>query len=104
MAYSVSQRTREIGIRVALGADRSDVIGMVVGKGMTMVAVGVGLGLAASIGASRLMAGLIYGVSAVDPITFVGVPGLLCLVALAATFLPAWRAASVHPMVALRAQ
>jgi len=104
MAYSVSQRTREIGIRVALGADRSDVIGMVVGKGMRMVAVGVVLGLAASLGASRLMAGLIYGVSAVDPITFVGVPGLLCLVALAATYLPAWRAASVHPMVALRAQ
>ena len=104
MAYSVSQRTREIGIRVALGADREDVIGMVVRKGMTMVAIGTGVGLVASLGASRLMAGLIYGVSTADPVTFVAVPGTLCLVALIATLLPARRAASVHPMAALRSQ
>jgi ABC-type antimicrobial peptide transport system permease subunit len=76
---------------------------MVVRKGMTLVAVGVVLGLAASVAASRLMAGLIYGVSALDPITFVGIPSLLCAVALLATYFPARRAASVDPMLALRA-
>ena len=103
MAYSVSQRTREIGIRVALGADHSNVVGMVVRKGMVLVAIGVVLGLAAAVAASRLMAGLIYGVSALDPITFVGIPSLLCAVALLATYFPARKAAAVDPMLALRA-
>jgi ABC-type antimicrobial peptide transport system permease subunit len=104
MAYSVSQRTREIGIRVALGADWKQVVGMVVRKGMTLVAIGVVLGLGAAFGASHFMASLLYGVSALDPVTFVGVPGLLIVVALLAAFLPARRAASVDPMLALRAE
>jgi len=104
MAYSVSQRTREIGIRVALGADSGSVVGMVIKKGMTMVAVGVVLGATIALGASRLMSNLIYGVSAVDPVTFLGVPGMLVCVALLATYLPARRAASVDPMKALRSE
>jgi predicted permease len=104
IAYSVSQRLREIGIRMALGADQGRVVGMVIRKGMVLVAVGVMLGLAASLGASRLMAGMIYGVSPVDPVTFLGVPSVLCLVALVATFIPARRAAAVDPMQTLRAE
>lgn len=104
MAYGVSQRTREIGMRIALGADRGRVIGLLVREGMATVGIGAALGLAAALAASRLMAGLIYGVSTVDPVTFFAVPGLLGVVALAATYLPARRAASLDPMVALRAQ
>jgi ABC-type antimicrobial peptide transport system permease subunit len=104
MAYSVTQRKREIGIRVALGASWGQVVGMVVRKGMLLVGVGVGVGLLASFGASRFMAGLLYGVSALDPLTFVGVPGVLCAVALLASFIPARRAASVDPMMTLRAE
>ena len=104
MAYSVTQRKREIGIRVALGASWGQVVGMVVRKGMLLVGVGVGLGLLASFGASRFMAGLLYGVSALDPLTFFGVPGVLCAVALLASFIPAQRAASVDPMMTLRAE
>jgi predicted permease len=104
MAYSVTQRTREIGIRVALGARWGQVVGMVVSKGMLLVGVGVGLGLVAALGASRFMAGLLYGVSAMDPLTFIGVPGVLCAVALLASFIPARRAASVDPMMTLRAE
>ena len=103
MAYTVSQRTREIGIRVALGADTGNVIGMVIKKGMTLVGIGVILGGGAALGASRLMGNLIYGVNTMDPLTFLGVPGMLCAVALLATFLPARKAASVDPMKALRA-
>jgi len=102
MAYSVSQRTHEIGIRVALGAATGSVVGMVIKKGMTMVGVGVVLGAGLAIGAGNLMQGMIYGVSAIDPITFLGIPGMLCAVALLATYLPARRAASVDPMKALR--
>ncbi|UCG86753.1 MAG: ABC transporter permease, partial [Gemmatimonadota bacterium] len=104
MAYSVTQRTREIGIRVALGANWRQVVGMVIRKGMFLVGVGVALGLLAALVASRMMAGLIYGVSAVDPATFLGVPTLLCAVALLASFLPARRAAGVDPMMTLRAE
>lgn len=104
MAYSVSQRLREIGIRMALGADQGSVVGMVVRKGMGLVTIGVVLGLGAALAASRLMAGMIYGVSAIDPATFFGVPGLLCVVALLATFVPARRAAAVDPMGTLRAE
>jgi len=104
MAYSVSQRTHEIGIRVALGAATGSVVGMVIRKGMTMVGLGVGLGAALALGASQLMKNMIYGVSALDPITFLGVPSVLCAVALLATYLPARKAASVDPMKALRAE
>jgi len=104
MAYSVSQRVREIGIRIALGAPRGQVVSTVIRRGMVLVGLGVILGLGASLGASHFMASLIYGVSAVDPLTFFGVPGLLGVVALVATFLPARRAASVDPALALRAE
>jgi predicted permease len=103
MAYAVSQRVREIGIRIALGANRRRVIAMIVREGMALVGVGAAFGLVAGLAAGRLMGGLIYGVSPIDPVTFVGVPGVLSAVALAATLLPARRAASVDPMVALRA-
>ena len=88
---------------MALGADHGNVVGMVVRKGMTLVAIGVVVGLAAALAASRLMAGLIYGVSALEPITFVGITSLLCAIALLATYFPARRAASIDPMLALRA-
>jgi predicted permease len=102
MAYTVAQKGREIGIRVALGAQRSQVVGMVLLRGMKLVAVGVVLGLAAAAGLSYYTAGLLYGVEAVEPITFLGVPAVLGLTALTATYLPARRAAGVDPMRALR--
>ncbi len=103
MAYSVSRRRREIGIRVALGADRSRVVRMVLGKGMRLVGTGVVLGLGAAIFFSRFAHSFLYGVSALDPVTFLSIPALLCAVAGVANFLPARRAASVDPMNALRA-
>jgi putative ABC transport system permease protein len=102
LAYSVARRTREVGIRVALGADGGRVIGMVVREGMTMVSVGVAVGLALSAAAMRPLAGLLHGVSAVDPLTFAGVAVMLMVVALLASYIPARRAANVDPMVALR--
>ncbi len=102
LAYSVARRTREVGIRVALGADRGRVVGMVVREGMTMVIVGVAVGLALSAVAMRPLAGLLHGVSAVDPLTFAGVAVMLTVVALLASYIPARRAANVDPMVALR--
>jgi predicted permease len=104
MAYSVTQRTREIGIRVALGANWGQVVRMVVKKGMGLVGIGVVLGLLAAFGTSSFMAGLLYGVSALDPVTFIGVPGMLCAVALLASFIPARRAAAVDPIKTLRAE
>jgi predicted permease len=103
MAYSVSRRRREIGIRVALGADRSRVVRMVLWKGMRLVGTGVVLGLGAAIFVSRFAQSFLYGVSSLDPVTFLGIPALLCAVAGLANFLPARRAASVDPMSALRA-
>lgn len=104
ISYSVAQRTRELGIRIALGAQRSDVLKLVVRQGMSLTAVGVLFGVAASIGLTRLMAKLLYGVSATDPITFGGLSMTLFGVALLACWLPARRASSVDPVVALRAE
>ncbi|HEY4211823.1 MAG TPA: ABC transporter permease [Steroidobacteraceae bacterium] len=102
MAYSVSQRTQEIGIRMALGAQTSDVFRPVLGQALRLAMVGVGIGLALSFALTRLVASQLLGVSATDPLTFVGASCLLCAVALAASVIPARRAAKVDPLIALR--
>ncbi|MGZ4985794.1 MAG: FtsX-like permease family protein, partial [Chthoniobacterales bacterium] len=104
MSYSVSQRTREIGIRMALGAQRADVLRLVVRQGMLLTLVGVALGLGGSLGLTRLISSLLFGVSATDIGTFGAVSTLLLLIALLACWLPARRASGVDPMVALRTE
>jgi len=102
MAYAVAQRTRELGIRLALGASRSEVMRLVVGHGLRLTALGVTAGLAASYAVTRFIASLLFGVSATDMVTFVGVALLLAGAAVAASYLPARRATRIDPMVALR--
>jgi putative ABC transport system permease protein len=102
IAYSVAQRTREIGIRIALGARRSDVLGMILKQGAKIALLGIAIGLVAAFGLMRLMASLLFSVSAFDPITFISIALMLAIVALAACYVPARRAMKVDPMLALR--
>ena len=104
ISYSVAQRTRELGIRIALGAQKSDVLRLILRQGMTLVAAGVVFGIAASLGLTRLIASLLYGISASDPLTFFLLSAALMLVAFIACWLPARRASAVDPIVALHAE
>jgi ABC-type antimicrobial peptide transport system permease subunit len=102
LAYSVRRRMREIGIRMALGAQRGDILRMILGQGTNLALIGTGIGIAAAFGLTRLMASQLFGVTATDPVTFLSVAVLIVLVALAACYIPARRATKVDPIVALR--
>ena len=102
MNYSATQRTHEVGIRMALGATRADIMRLVVGNGMMLTLIGIGIGVAASLVLTRVMASLLFGVTATDVPTFLGVSVVLAAVALIANYIPARRATRVDPVIALR--
>ena len=102
MSYAVKRRTREIGIRMALGARPADVLRLVVGQGMSLAGVGLGIGVLAALAATRLMTRMLFGVSATDPFTFVSIVVLLGAIAFVASWVPARRAVATDPTTALR--
>ena len=104
IAWTVKQQTREIGVRIALGADRRTVLMMVLGKGLRMTTVGIVLGVLGSFVLTRFLRSLLFGVNQTDPFTFIAVPGLLILAATLACLLPAFRAVRVDPMTALKCE
>ncbi len=104
ISYSVAQRTREIGIRLALGAQKRELRWMFVRSALVLTAIGVAIGLGAAAGLTQLMKSLLFGVSPVDPVTYVGIPVVLAACAALASYLPARRAAAIDPMEALRAE
>jgi putative ABC transport system permease protein len=104
LAFLVSRRTREIGIRVAIGADRVRVMGMVLRSGLTLALTGVAIGAAVSLFVSRFLRGLLHGVTPADPLTFGAAIAGLAVVALVASAVPAWRATRVSPIVALKSE
>jgi putative ABC transport system permease protein len=102
MSYQVTQGRHDLGLRVALGAQRGSIIAMVLGQGMRLAAFGIAAGLAGALALTRVMSGLLYGVSATDALTFLALAMVLAAIAALATYIPAWRATKVDPMVALR--
>ena len=102
LAYNVGQRSREIGIRMALGAQKSQVLSLVIGHGLRLILVGIGLGLVAALALTRVMGNLLFEVKPTDPITYLGVSGLLLVVGSLACWLPARRATRVDPIQSLR--
>ena len=102
VSFAATQRTQEIGVRMALGAQRSDIMRLVVGHGLQLIAIGIAIGLTASLGLSRLLANLLFGISSTDPTTFVAVPLILGAMAIVASYIPAFRATRLDPSVALR--
>jgi putative ABC transport system permease protein len=104
LSYIVSRRTREIGIRVAIGAQRAEIIRLVLRNGLSLSLLGVVIGVAAALWVSQLMRGLLHDVRPSDPMTFIGVGVLLSIIAAVASFVPAWRAARVDPVVVLKGE
>ena len=102
LSYSVSQRTQEIGVRMALGAERSHVLRLVLGQGVRLASIGVVLGLVGAFGVTRYLKTILYNVTPTDPVSFAGVAGFLTLVAIVASYVPARRAMAVDPLIALR--
>jgi len=104
MAYSVSQRTRELGIRISVGAKQRDVLRLILGQTLTLAAIGMAGGLVTAIAVTRFAANLLYGISPADPVTFILIAVLLLFVSLVAGYFPARRATKIDPMTALRSE